>query len=343
MEATRNVAMNECPVCGVNKGKSVYNCEYCDATFNSMSGLGRHRGAKHAVEYSAPAIICPICRESVKSHRELAEHAHQQHAENSDDFVVETIRFQDLQDYKSWKLASEEAGVISRFITRTKTTEHAKVTYLRCHCSFYCPSSPPQKTKKSVPYCTAYMNVTERIDGVTVEHCLTHLGHEALPSQLRLDENAEKYIVSLLKDGLTVQQVHKKIRMHVGGGPRTRLYFTTTRDIRNLAAKSRVQRGKLNNLDAASVQMQVDAKSEFDGRRSHEAVTLGSSAFHGNIGEEVQSSDRDEEMMTKVTIKDYRNDEKVPRTWQICKTAAVTFFKQLKWASLQYAPTLAEY
>ncbi|KAK6763017.1 hypothetical protein RB195_023644 [Necator americanus] len=62
----------------------------------------------------------------------------------------------------------------------------AKVTYLRCHCSFHCPASRPEKTKKYVMNCTAYMNVTERIDGVTVEHCLTYLGHEACPSQLRL-------------------------------------------------------------------------------------------------------------------------------------------------------------
>ncbi|KAK6737161.1 hypothetical protein RB195_019699 [Necator americanus] len=134
MDATRNTVMNVCPVCDVDKGKKiqrhlaevhgysqeqiaefktekknrkiaasgkkVYSCEYCDAGFNSTSGLTRHRTTKHADEYSPPTILCPICRETVRSHRELAEHAHQQHAEDSDEFVVETVAFQNVQDYQ---------------------------------------------------------------------------------------------------------------------------------------------------------------------------------------------------------------------------------------------------
>ncbi|KAK6734858.1 hypothetical protein RB195_018192 [Necator americanus] len=50
-------------------GKRVYNCEYCGASFNN-------------------------------SHHEIAEHAHQQHPEDSDEFVVETFTFQNVQDYQ---------------------------------------------------------------------------------------------------------------------------------------------------------------------------------------------------------------------------------------------------
>ncbi|KAK6741601.1 hypothetical protein RB195_009457 [Necator americanus] len=148
----------------------------------------------------------------MKNHRELAEHAHQQHANDADEFVVETINFQSLQDYQSWKLASEESDVISRFTAKSETTEFGRTTYLRCHCSFRA-GSVPAKTKKSVEHCTAYMNVREKTDGVTVEHCLTHIGHEARPSQLRLDNNAEQFIVSLLRDGLTIRQVYNKRRV----------------------------------------------------------------------------------------------------------------------------------
>ncbi|KAK6730491.1 hypothetical protein RB195_007135 [Necator americanus] len=100
MDATRNIVMNVCSVCDVDKGKkiqrqlaevhgysqeqvaefkaekknrkfaasgrSVYNCEYCDAGFNNISGLSRHRTTKHADEYSPPTILCSICRETVK-------------------------------------------------------------------------------------------------------------------------------------------------------------------------------------------------------------------------------------------------------------------------------------
>ncbi|RCN24425.1 hypothetical protein ANCCAN_29878 [Ancylostoma caninum] len=126
-------------------------------------------------------------------------------------------------------------------------------------------SDVTKKTKKLVPYCTAYMNVVEKIDSVTVEHCFTHCGHEARPFQLRLDESAENYIISMLMEGLTIRQVHKKIRSKMRGGPKTRLYFITSRDIRNIALKCRVQLGRLHNLDTVSIQMRVDANSESDG------------------------------------------------------------------------------
>ncbi|KAK6749921.1 hypothetical protein RB195_002122 [Necator americanus] len=133
MDMTRNKAMNECPVCGMAKrrmerhlvdvhgysqgqisefkaqkksrriavsGKPVYSCDYCDAKFISISELNRHKGTKHAQECLTPVIMCPICRETVNSQRELAEHAHQQHVYNADEFVVESINFQSLQDYQ---------------------------------------------------------------------------------------------------------------------------------------------------------------------------------------------------------------------------------------------------
>ncbi|KAK6732116.1 hypothetical protein RB195_016476 [Necator americanus] len=65
--------------------------------------------------------------------RELAQHAHQQ---DSDEFVVETVAFQNVDDYQ----------------------------------------------------------VTERIDAVTVEHCLTHLGHE-----MRVDANSESDGIQLYR------------------------------------------------------------------------------------------------------------------------------------------------
>ncbi|KAK6761895.1 hypothetical protein RB195_022837 [Necator americanus] len=78
-----------------------------------MSGLRRNRSTKYADEYPPPTILRPICKETFKSHLEGS------------------IGFQNVQDYQfraSWKLASEEAGIISRFVTRTKITEQAKVT-----------------------------------------------------------------------------------------------------------------------------------------------------------------------------------------------------------------------
>ncbi|KAK6745847.1 hypothetical protein RB195_012143 [Necator americanus] len=47
--------------------------------------------------------------------------------------------------------------------------------------------------------------------------------------------------------------------------PRSRLYFITPRDIRNIASKCRVDPGRLHHLDTGSVQRRVDANLQSDG------------------------------------------------------------------------------
>ncbi|CAJ0602654.1 unnamed protein product [Cylicocyclus nassatus] len=246
-------------------GKPIFVCELCGAQYTNEVIFQRHQRAKHPDDYTLKAIRCPICDEEAINHRELTNHARLCHSNNEDDFIVERLSFTNKQDFEVWRIASEEAHVISRFTSKVKHTEDAKIIYMRCHQALRTPNDVPKKTKKTVAYCTAYMNITEKEDGISVEHCFTHCGHEANPAKLRLDKDAEQYIISLLKDGLTVRQVHKKLRAKVRGGPRTRLYFTTTRDIRNLATRCRVQPGRLHNLDTTSVQMRVDLNDDSDG------------------------------------------------------------------------------
>ncbi|KAK6728502.1 hypothetical protein RB195_005877 [Necator americanus] len=114
-----------------------------------------------------------------------------------------------------------------------------------------------QKKSRKIIASGKPIHVTEKVDDVTVEHCFNHLGHEARRSQLRLEKSAEQYIVSLLRDGLTVRQVYKKVRMEVRGGPRTRLYFVTTRDIRCELMPAR-------NLMASSFTVQHETPAEMD-------------------------------------------------------------------------------
>ncbi|KAK6735699.1 hypothetical protein RB195_018746 [Necator americanus] len=53
--------------------------------------------------------------------------------------------------------------------------------------------------------------------------------------------------------------------MQLRGGLRSRLYFITPRDIRNIASKCRVDPGRLHHLDTVSVQRRVDANLQSDG------------------------------------------------------------------------------
>ncbi|KHJ78537.1 hypothetical protein OESDEN_21841 [Oesophagostomum dentatum] len=128
-----------------------------------------------------------------------------------------------------------------------------------------CSKPTVTKTKKAVAYCTAYMNVVEEHGRLTVGHCFAHCGHETRPSLPRLDDNAKEYIASLLAEGLTVRQAYRKLRPKVRECPKTKLYFTTVRDVRNIANKCRVQPDRLDNIDTVSVQMRVEANAESDG------------------------------------------------------------------------------
>ncbi|KAK6742615.1 hypothetical protein RB195_010087 [Necator americanus] len=209
-------------------GKPIHNCDYCDATFNS-------------------------------SHCELAEHAHQEHAEDVDEFVVETISFQNLQDY--------QVGVIWQFAYRLYFSQVGFLQELEaslrgggCDKPFR-SKNENYGTHQSHPFalplrfslsfgsgeneevCGALHGLYEcDIDGVTVEHCFNHLGYKARPSQLRLEKSVEQCIVSLLRDGLTVRQVYKK-------------KISTEVIFRNIASKCRVEPGRLHNLDTVSIQI----------------------------------------------------------------------------------------
>ncbi|KAK6766953.1 hypothetical protein RB195_026301 [Necator americanus] len=173
----------ECPVCGATKSRM-------ERHLVNVHGFSQDRIAEFMAQKKSRKIAAsgkPI--HNYICHCELAEHAHQEYVENANQFVVETFIFQNLRDNQSWKLASEEAGVISRFIAKMRTTKDTNVTFFG--------------TRENE-------EVTEEVDGVTVENCFNHLGHEARPSQLRLKNSAEQYIVFLLRDGLTVLQVYKK-------------------------------------------------------------------------------------------------------------------------------------
>ncbi|KIH62174.1 zinc finger, C2H2 type [Ancylostoma duodenale] len=194
----------------VVSGRPVLTCEFCGDPFTNSEALQRHQRNKHQEDYSLRTISCPLCDVEVTNHRNLAEHARSHHAEDDDDYKVETMTFTDMEEYKvegfmvtilitsvslsafkEWKILSEEANVISRYSSSVRSTGDTTVTYMRCHCAIR-GNTIREKTKKIVPYCTAYMNVVKKEDSVSVEYCLTHCGHEARSSHLRLDKKADK-------------------------------------------------------------------------------------------------------------------------------------------------------
>lgn len=122
----------------------------------------------------------------------------------------------------------DDTTLTSRVVSSYKVDvrRDQKICYLRCHASF-------PKSKKKSTHCTAFMKVIENSTGVHVEHCATHLGHSLNAEGLKLSEDSVNYIVQLLKNGVSPSHIISKIRSKFEGcAIRTRLFYTTIRDIR---------------------------------------------------------------------------------------------------------------
>ncbi|VDO75011.1 unnamed protein product, partial [Heligmosomoides polygyrus] len=86
-----------------------------------------------------------------------------------------------------------------------------------------------------------------------------------------LNQDATNYTVQLLKDGFDAGQIVTKIRSQFACGiPRTRLFYTTTKDIRNIAEKHGIVPARLHSNDIISVEARVDRKLPEDGIRYYE-------------------------------------------------------------------------
>ncbi|KHJ77867.1 hypothetical protein OESDEN_22513 [Oesophagostomum dentatum] len=132
----------------------------------------------------------------------------------------------------------------------------------------YANSTKP-RTKKVVSYCTAFMKVCERDNGIEVEFCRRHFGHEEEPALLTMDPASEAFIISLLKEGFKYSQVLRKVResCRTSDAMHTRLYYTTIRDIRTIAIRNKVDPARRNEVDTESVDIRVRENNVNDGIR----------------------------------------------------------------------------
>ncbi|KAK6030964.1 hypothetical protein OSTOST_02891 [Ostertagia ostertagi] len=104
-------------------------------------------------------------------------------------------------------------------------------------------------------------------EGVTVKFCRQHFGHAEEPALLSTDKDSERRIVELLKEGFTANQILKKIRIEFKNKEKNRLYYITSKDIRNIATRDNVEPGRKHVLDLISVEIRVGEGSEDDGIR----------------------------------------------------------------------------
>ncbi|KAK5967646.1 MULE domain-containing protein [Trichostrongylus colubriformis] len=161
----------------------------------------------------------------------------------------------------AWRKKEENDHVLQWAKTSVTKTGDRKTSYFRCSRAIPYPGyalTQGHKSKKDVLYCTAFLRVSEERRGIAVTYCNKHIGHAEDPALLSIDKESESYII-LRK--IRTDFRNKKIK--------TRLYFTTAKDIRNIAARNNVVPGRKHAFDIQSVEMRVNEASEEDGIRRY--------------------------------------------------------------------------
>ncbi|KAK6750805.1 hypothetical protein RB195_002647 [Necator americanus] len=255
--AAARVMQGKCPICGKNRGEKVYEHLFFVHSYSKDAIRRIQQENRQGKANTANLMQCPQCEFKLKDHRELVEHFDDHHADRPGTYTVESKSFTDYASFKIWKEKLEEESV-TRFTTFSKSTGQAcTITYFRCSRSLATSAyrASVKSTKKVVRYCTAFMTAAERQGEVRVEFCRQHWGHQQEPALLTMNATSEAYIVSLLKEGFKNDQILKKVRETCKGsaGTQTRLYYTTRRDIWNIATRNkvdparRVRKLQLNN------------------------------------------------------------------------------------------------
>ncbi|KAK6750806.1 hypothetical protein RB195_002647 [Necator americanus] len=221
--AAARVMQGKCPICGKNRGEKVYEHLFFVHSYSKDAIRRIQQENRQGKANTANLMQCPQCEFKLKDHRELVEHFDDHHADRPD-----------------------MEGEARRGV------RHKIYHFFEKHW----PSVASVKsTKKVVRYCTAFMTAAERQGEVRVEFCRQHWGHQQEPALLTMNATSEAYIVSLLKEGFKNDQILKKVRETCKGsaGTQTRLYYTTRRDIWNIATRNkvdparRVRKLQLNN------------------------------------------------------------------------------------------------
>ncbi|KAK5970908.1 MULE domain-containing protein [Trichostrongylus colubriformis] len=218
-------------------------------------------------------MMCPICMDGVKTHEDLVEHTQREHACVTDEYCVSTLFFTDKNQYKAWRKKEEREHVIQWAKTSVNVRGNRKISYFRCNRAIPFPSyaiAQGSKSKKDVPYCTAFLRATEDDRGISVTFCNKHSGHAGDPALLNVDEESERYIVDLLGEGFTSSQILRKIRNEFRNTKnKPRVYFTTAKDIRNIATRHNTAPGRKHAFDIQSVEIRVKEGCEDDGIRRY--------------------------------------------------------------------------
>ncbi|KAK6022147.1 hypothetical protein OSTOST_12169, partial [Ostertagia ostertagi] len=204
------------------------------------------------------------------SHIHLAEHAKAVHSSYPGQYDLKTLFFNSSKEFESWRRETEDKNVLRWATNSAAKRGQGSITYYRCSRALPTPQygvNTRPRSKKKTKYCTAFMQVAERNGTVRVQYCSDHAGHEKEPGLLTLDNESESFIVSLLREGFGANQILKKIRSAYREDEQHRIYYTTSRDIRNIAIRNKLQPGRRHEVDLMSLEIRVKDGADEDGIR----------------------------------------------------------------------------
>ncbi|CAI4233155.1 unnamed protein product [Auanema sp. JU1783] len=230
-------------------------CSKCEAVFRSRTAASRHHRRVHegildgrSSEPKMPSLECgdPECDVVCDSMVTLVQHVAEAH--NRDDLTVEEYKFNNMEEFESWKLRME-VETCSRFAKISgRDMKHEATKYFLCHLSGHTNRlrrkadsnvhrQRNRPTKKLGRYCTAFMSLKLNKDDKTVaiRGCLGHFGHSFDVRRLPLTDVLKKEITELLLKGCSEDDVVQIVRNRYSEHERG--YWLQRYEVRNVTLK----------------------------------------------------------------------------------------------------------
>ncbi|GMT16475.1 hypothetical protein PFISCL1PPCAC_7772, partial [Pristionchus fissidentatus] len=177
-----------------------FKCEQCGLAYPNRKRLNEHIRRKHPdkVDNSKSAqVVCafPDCSFVCRSREKLADHCAEEHATDDCPYLVQSIWFNNENEYLGWKIELE-TETDSEFATNSAyavSNSNERRVYMWCARANKVRSKPPKpdserkrfgnyhgRTKRVQSHCSAFITAWYLPDGrVSVKFCRDHVGHNS--------------------------------------------------------------------------------------------------------------------------------------------------------------------
>ena len=234
-------------------------CSVCDSSYTRRNDLKRHMEKAHSQTINRGDSICLHCDFRSVHVEKLREHLSSVHGI---DMEIETLSFQNYEEFEEWKFDLEEATKCSYVkqsgVKTTKFEDH--VQHFKCNRSGKFKSRRVGRRRvkssgscKTEMNCTSFMRMSV-VDGgvVNATVCKTHYGHATEIEHIRFNRRQRGEIAAKLAQGVSRDKILDDIRDNVGFDFR-KIHLLDRRDIGNIKNAYNIDTIKRHENDQQSV------------------------------------------------------------------------------------------